>query len=660
MSTDNSPATFSMSSSIGAKDFDVDQAFEDAQAFLAVSEFAKAEALCHKIISKDAQHSRAWHVLGFLALQQGQSKRARELLEKSIDLGNDNPLMFMHLGISRSVTNDHEGAVDALNTAIEKLPELAPAHFNLGLSLKKTEDLQGAAAAFRATLKLTPDQVDAWVELGTVVLEMAQSKASDDMEGALQAFDKALALDAEHIGALNQKSLALQYLNRMPEAEALMRKAVELAPERPELCLNLGDCLLFTDGEGAIEAYRKALAQDPAFPGAKTRLALALERMKHTDEASALATQILDRDPQDFQARLALVRCELRRENLDWAQAHIDSVDMKALNPKDFVNAQKLKSLILNGKGNFAGAFKAAQLGNQRQLDTLPPHAKTSQDMYDRLQTYQTAFTAERVSEWSTPGHSAYADPVFFVGFPRSGTTLMEQILKVHPNLVAGGENDWLKSTLEVRLPNYPEGLDDLTDAKVEEIRATYWKNVENRIGDRANGKRLIDKMPLNILYLGFIRRIFPQAKILVAIRDPRDCVLSAFMQNFQRSTYMDEFLTLESAARFYETVTNIWLQGKDKLGLDVFEYRYEDLVTNTRSMMEDILSFLGEPFDDAVCSHHTHMDANETIATPSALDVSQAIFTRSRNRWTDYKTELSPVTGILSKSINALGYPVS
>lgn len=259
---------------------DADKAFDDAQALIEAGKIEEAETLCRQVVDAEPHHARAWHVLGFAALQKGQRDAALKTLERSFELGNDNPLMFMHLGIARAAHQDFAGSVNAFEQAVQGEPRLAPAHYNMALSLKRLDRLAEAEAALRKTLELTPENADAWCELGVVM--WARQRDNADL---LDAFEHALAIDPDHIGALNQKGLLLHALERGEEAVALLQKAIGLAPKRPELHVNLGDLLADGNGEAAVAAYRAALELAPGFPGAEAKLAAAEQRLRPAGEA---------------------------------------------------------------------------------------------------------------------------------------------------------------------------------------------------------------------------------------------------------------------------------------------------------------------------------------------------------------------------------------
>lgn len=632
---------------------DVDAAFKSAEQLVQQQKFGEAFELCRKILDADPKHVRTLHMLGFLELTRGRLDHALDALKQSESLGNANPLMFMHLGIALSTQGDIDQALPRFTKAVAGAPKLAPARFNLGLTLSKAGRDAEAEQELSTTVELDPQHADAWSELATVRMKM-----SYEPEDLLETLEHALAVNPNHLGALNQKAVVLNSQDRVEDAIALMERALKIAPDRPELLVNYGDFLLDRDATKSVEAYRKAYTTDPAFPDAQAKLAEALERINKVDEARTEARAVLTEQPGSFLARLTLARCDQREKNFDAARQQLDDLLTDDLNAASYASVQKTRAIILDRQGKYAEAFQASQAANARLLENKPLTDKGQAYVYDPIKDSLADFTSERVAAWPMDIPSQHPDPVFFVGFPRSGTTLMEQILRAHPRFVAHGENEWIRKTMEALPSVRGADLDQLSNAEIENLRGIYWRQAQTLHGNQFDEKILVDKMPLNITHLGFIRRIFPRAKVLVAIRDPRDCILSGYMQNFHRVHAMDQFLTLETAAEFYASVLGLWLHHRDVLGMDVFEFRYEDLVASPKPMLEAALEFLGEDWDATVLQHEKIVvSSSATIATPSMRDVSDPIYTRAANRWPKYQDQLAPIVPQIQKFITAFGY---
>ncbi|RMF84793.1 MAG: sulfotransferase, partial [Nitrospirae bacterium] len=252
------------------------------------------------------------------------------------------------------------------------------------------------------------------------------------------------------------------------------------------------------------------------------------------------------------------------------------------------------------------------------------------------------------------------ASPAFLVGFPRSGTTLTGQILASHPQVAVTGQQPLL-GRLIGELPNLLgrrlESGWDLCDLGAEEltrVRRRYWALVAEMVGPVEADRLLVDKLPLNVIDLGFAYRFFPRAKVVVLLRDPRDACLSCFMQPFHLNQANVNFLDLERTARLYAAVMELWFHYREALGNPYLELRYEELVADPEGRARELLAFLGLPWDEAVLRFH---ELGREVRTPSYAAVASPIYREAVGRWRHYREQLAPVAGILQPFVEAFGY---
>ena len=268
---------------------------------------------------------------------------------------------------------------------------------------------------------------------------------------------------------------------------------------------------------------------------------------------------------------------------------------------------------------------------------------------------FQNTDTAHWASQ--APPKSPVPNHVFLLGFPRSGTTLLEQVLGNHPAVETLEEVDTLIETeRDFFLPQ--GGLDKLaeaTDGALAPYRESYWGIVrDNQIAlDRPV---FVDKMPLNSLLLGAIARLFPDAKILLAIRDPRDVVLSCFRRRFGMSAKMYELLTLEGAADFYATAMQMCEVARDKVPMPFRVARYEDLVADFESETRSLCDFLGIAYSGEM-ANFAERAREKLVNTPSASQVAQGLYTQGVAQWRAYKDQIAPVLPRLAPWIAKFGY---
>ena len=236
---------------------------------------------------------------------------------------------------------------------------------------------------------------------------------------------------------------------------------------------------------------------------------------------------------------------------------------------------------------------------------------------------------------------------------------MTEQIVAAHPALHSLDERPFLEqvsiAASELTGLPYPECIDSLAAEQLQQLRDLYWQQVATETGLQRD-QPILDKMPLNIVHVGLISRLFPNARLLIALRDPRDCCLSAFMQDFVPNEAMVQFSSLERTTSLYAQVMQIWLDSRHKLKNPWFESRYEDVVEDLEGSARQILNFLELPWDPTVLNYHQHA-SRKHISTPSHKDVKKPIFRRALRRWERYQEQFEPYEERLAPFISAFGY---
>jgi hypothetical protein len=330
-------------------------------------------------------------------------------------------------------------------------------------------------------------------------------------------------------------------------------------------------------------------------------------------------------------------------------------------------------------KKDFANAEKTLKLANamQYRLEGVPVQRNALRMM---IEGFKKRFTREWVDGW-TPSVPHDQAPVFLIGFPRSGTTLLEQVLDSHPDIVAIEEKQTVSpcfrsanlvcESMAAVAGKPPEGaswlqlmqrrlnyLARFSEKQLRELQALYFRQVAKYI-DLKPGQTLIDKMPLNSAYVGFIARMFPNARFIVALRHPADCVLSGHMQSFQMNDAMSNFLVLDDGASFYRHVMKLLWQYEEVLGLkDRMHYiRYEDLIGDLEGTVTPLLEFLGLDWDAGMANYAEHAKGRGSLATPSYQAVGKGLYTASRYRWHNYADYLRPVLPHLQEAAERYGY---
>jgi tetratricopeptide (TPR) repeat protein len=442
-------------------------------------------------------------------------------------------------------------------------------------------------------------------------------------------------------------------------AVASYRRALGHRPGYVNARKNLGDALAELGRTKEAEAqYRKALERDPDNADVHAALAALWERASRLDEALAEAEAALNSDPGHVRGLVMAARCERRLGRPEAGLARLQTLAGARLDDASRAFVAFETATIQDRLGDYRAAFRAFEDGNRMIAQSPQARGVDPETFPNAIARLAERFSREWVASWTPPSPYAGVSPVFLIGFPRSGTTLLDQVLNAHPALVTLEERpalDAVKNALAERPEGYPEALAGLDADQIAALRDIYFAEVAKHL-PAGSAAIVVDKMPLNAIDAGLIHRLFPEAKIILALRHPCDVVLSGFMQAFRPNAAMVRFATLEGTAALYAQVMALWRRYAEILPLAVLATRYEDLVADFAAETRRILDFLGLPWDDAVLSYRERAKTR-AIATPSYHQVVQPIYARSVGRWRNYAEEMAPVLPLLQPFITAFGY---
>ena len=446
----------------------------------------------------------------------------------------------------------------------------------------------------------------------------------------------------------------------------MLSRACMLAPQEPRIQCNLGLALqAIGDHEKAIQCLQSAIQIDPSYELARANLASVLETCNRNDEAKAHAIKVLEINPKNTLALLVLAELERRENKLESAHIRLNTLltECGSLRPEFRAWTLLERGMVRDKLGRCSEAFADFVEGKQI-LFRLPNVAAIDHDRFPKLlaMVHQT-MPALHVDRWPIkPPSSTSRTPIFLVGFPRSGTTLAEQIIGCHSHIQGTDEAPLLPNTIGAMTqltgkPYDPARLTELSDEQIRRLRTFYWAQADQLVEPSpTDAGMLLDKLPLNMVHLPFIRRVFPDAKIIVALRDPRDCCLSTLMQRFKPDEAMVHFHHLASSANIYSQVMRIWLHARHWPGLQHFTLRYESLVTEPESLLRALCQFLELDWEPALLNHQRSAHGKR-ISTPSHQDVATPIFTRAVRRWEGYQSEMAPILPILQPFVDAFEY---
>ena len=491
-----------------------------------------------------------------------------------------------------------------------------------------------AAALCHRVLQTQPQQPDALHVLGNV------AKDQGNFQQALQYFRQGLQVAPAHTHLLNSAGLLFRTMGHMHEARQCFERSIEIDPNYFQGRYNLANlCRAEGDVERAKELYRQVLKQRGDFADALANLARILEEEHQLDEAQTLARRAVEKAPANYIARLTLANIARRGQRFDEMVEHLGPLFDGTLSPINFTVAAGLMAQAQEGLGDYAQAFELYQRANDTLHDMHAGPMKGLRSMYapESLQVLLDFF-ASGVPSPTAATQGEHRTPVFMVGFPRSGTTLLDQVLSAHSRVSVLEEKENLEEFYR-RFPASPAKLDELMacdDERLQEWRDNYWQQVGKEV-DPDDADIIVDKLPLNTILLAHIRKLFPAAKIVFALRDPRDAVFSCFQQRFGMNQAMFQFLRLETAVSYYDKVMSLARVYIEQLSIPVHVVRYESIVAEFDEQVGDLLAYLDLPWEDSVREYQA-VARQRRISTPSARDVTRPLYSTSIGKWRRYE----------------------
>ncbi len=559
----------------------------------------------------------------FDEINQNLSKKefilAEENLKKILEKNPKNLKALFLLGSVYLEIKQFEKSKKLLTEVIELDSNIANAHSNLGIIHIKLRDFEKAKRFILKSLDINPLHLDAYNYLGLIYSELGE------FENAINNTKKALELNENYFPGYNNLGLIYKKFEHYSDAEISFKKAISINPKFTQSYYNL------------MELYEKANQNEKL-----DKLILDFEKIFNTDSISTLYKSHLSYKKESYLDVINNLKA-LKFDN-DISQ-EIDRVNLLAKSYDkidDIENAfsyfEKTNLLNLNNKSK--------EIDKNRFLN----------EIRKRIEYFKKI---NKIQSFSSKAFTEYK-PIFMFGFPRSGTTLLDTILRSHPRIDVVEEKPVthkLINSLNKFANNSIEKIFDIDEKNIQEIKIKYYQEIKSYIKNHDSQKIYIDKMPLNIIYIAEILRVFPEAKFIISLRHPCDCVLSSFIQNFKLNDSMSNFLNLNDTANFYDLVMNLFKIYKTKFSFNFKEIKYENIVINFTSEVKNVLEFLEIPWDDSVLEYQKTAKARERIFTPSYDQVIKPIYTKSIGRWKKYKSKLSIVYPTLEPWIKEFNY---
>lgn len=665
------------------------QRLQQAMALHRAGQTREAEAAYRRILAVAPDQPDALHLLGLLAFQAGQAAAALELAQRAIAVERRVARYHNTRGLALAALDRPRDAAEAFRAALELDPRHADALLNLGNLQRRHGDPAGAAGLYRRALTLKPRSVEALTGLGGALCETgrfaealphlteAQTLRPDDpgpltllgnalaalrRPAAAECFERALRLRPDFAPALAALGGWYRKGGRPEQAVAYLERAAAAEPASPHRQAALGEALIAAARYDEAEAcLRPLVVVEPGFVPGHVLLARLLRVLGRFDDSLDSLTRALAVAPDDPEVLIALAEhhgAALPDDLLERLRAAAERADQAG---GGGAAARFALAQALDARGSHRAAFAEFVRANETRRAALAragriyDPARQERDI-DRL---IAVFTPEFFAEAQAVAGFRSELPVFVTGMPRSGTTLVEQILASHSAVHAAGELR-LVADITALLPEqpgprgegaaaplYPECLVPLPADRLRRIAEDHVDRLAAlaQAAGRAGARRVVDKQPLNFLHLGLIALLWPQARIIHCRRDPRDTLLSCYTQSFE--TQYAWCWDQGSLAHFHRQHDRLMAHWRRVLPAPMLEIDYETLVADAAGEARRLVEFTGLAWEDSCADFHR---TDRPVATASVFQVRRPIYASAVGKWRHYEAELQPLIKALGE----------
>jgi len=682
----------------GQRKVSIEQAFKLATEHYVAGRRQQAEVLTSQIVRVEPRHAFAWQLLGVIAHESGQTLRGIELLDKAIQqnptaanfyanraemqrlMGNlaqavkdgdqavrldpKSATAHSNLGIAYYHLGEVERAEACQKQALKLDPKCLPAMNNLGSICRDRKDRAGAVALYRKILALRPDYLESANNLGAVLTEMEDPEAGlnvllgvikarpnyaeahcnignaflalEDFTNAEKAFSIAINLLPDYVEAYEGLARCHQEQRNLTLAEQHADKAIALKPRAAGYSLLAGIYAEQSFPDKAAQAYEKALALDSKLVSAFLGKGHLLMEMGKMDAAEQCFKQALALDPDNITPRLSLTQVrKTKPDDENFAALQEAAKKIPGMPETKAISLHFALGKALEDIKRYDEAFPHYLEGCRLKRQRIQYSADNNKLIVDNI---RRIFSKDMIDSLRGAG-SPSTTPIFVLGMPRSGTTLVETIVASAPGVYGAGE---LPDLFQVTgrgqsKEGYPLNIQNIRSTELTKMGKQYVAQLKKR---SPKSKHITDKMPANFLAVGLIHLIMPNAKIIHVQRNPVDTCLSGFTRLFHKSQHQS--YDMREMGRYYRDYLSVMAHWRAVLPVGaLYEIQYEQLVANQEDESRKLISYCGLDWSDACLDPHK---TERNVKTASVTQVRQPVYTSSVERWRVYEKFLGPL----------------
>jgi len=611
---------------------------------------------CQRFIGQFPDAFIIWNILGAANKGLGRVEEASKAFMKVVKLNPTYADGYNNLGVTLQEQGKFEGALVAYKKAISIKPNYAEAYNNLGNTLLEQGEPAGAISSYKKAISIDSNYAEANYNMGFALSSINKP------EEAIVAYNNAISIKPNYSEAYCNLGNAYKEIGKLNEAIDFYRNAISINPKYAQVYNNLGKVFQEQDKlELAMEAYKKATSLKLEYSEAWTNGAEALEKWNKLDELDDWLKQahknfkIVPSDISYFQSKF-LWRIKKRKEALKL----ISTINLKTVSENRKQGFLNLKAKCFESSQNFSKAYDCflemnllAKKSNTYLNSNSDKFFANTKNQLEQLKLKLTSRATDSEDNGET------ISPIFLVGFPRSGTTLMDTILRSHSKIEVLEEKPTVVAAkAAIRKNGYNEIHNKVFSIDIiSEARSSYIKEFRKHIKSSDTNSVYIDKLPLNLIEVPLINQLFPSAKFILALRHPFDTILSCWMQDFEINAAMANMVDLDRIVDLYCIAMETFKICRSEYNLNVHTIRYEDLLEDLKGESSALLTFLDLTWETKMEDYRATALKRGRINTPSYSQVSQPIYKEAKYRWVNYKEYLDKYSDQIEPWIQEFGY---
>ena len=635
-----------------------------------VGQLEMAVRCFEKAIAIKPEFTDAHYNLGLTLQELNQLDTAIKSYQLTLALQNNYIKAYNNLGIIYKELGQMEDAVKSYGQAIALQPDYAEAHNNLGSTLQEMGQLDEAVSCYEKALGIQPDYVEVYNNLGNTLNLLGQN------DEALNSYKQVLSINPDSADAHNNIGIIYQEISQVEEAINYYKKVIAINPEHAEANNNLGACHYgLKQFDTAVKNYGKAIAINPNYDQAHFNLGITLNELGQSDEAlnSFKQALIINPDYADVYNSIGLILQAMGQVD----EAFSNFVHAVAIDPGNTEFHHNLALMKNYKKGDtqliqMQSLLSADNLSQSERIQLCFALAKAYADLGEKDELFKVLNEGNQLRkeelnysiEKDLNNHSLLRKmfvsniensssydplairPIFIVGMPRSGTTLVEQIISSHHKVYGAGELSALGSLVGPIMNDYVAHNNSPSLKKILSIRQGYSKNLSNL---NATESIITDKMTQNFRYIGFILKAFPEAKIINLKRDSRAVCWSIYKSYFPAAGLGFAF-NMEDLARYCNSYNELMTFWHELFPNKIYDICYEDLTTNQEEETKKLLEYCELDWDDNCLNFHKNKRA---VKTTSSLQVREKMYQGSSEAWKKYEKQIQPLIDGLKPYLN-------